>query len=260
MLIMRWSLPALQTLVAAASAFNVVSFRLQELMTPQSAELDRLAAAALAAIVLLCFGMIVIWRYAGALRGLSAGVAVAILLLTAVSGFAPRMVWAHREAMVETERLAEDRRSSEAFASELREWTDQINANAATHRPLSAEQAWAFVDFAGRAGRYDDGTDPPSAQALALLRKALAADILDVNASVQGGRLNDTAPRPLFLQFYKERIEPLRHINALAAQDWAIMQLLAAAGADLSQSDAAPLIADLAKTGVPGAGRFIGLH
>lgn len=258
MLMMRWSFLALQLLVAAASAFNAVSFRLQELMAPQSAELDPLAAGALAAIVLLCVGMVVIWRYAGALRGLSAG--VAILLLTAVSGFAPRMVWTHRQAMVETERLAEDRRSNEAFASELREWTDQINANAATHRPLSAEQAWAFVDFASRAGRYDDGTDPPVGQALSLLRKALAADILDVNASVQGRRLNDTAPRPLFLQFYKERIEPLGHVDALAAQDWAVMQLLAAAGADLSQSDAAPLVADLAKTSVPGARRFIGLH
>ncbi len=257
---MRWSLLALQTLVAAASTFNVASFRLQELMAPQSAELDRLAAGALAAIVLLCVGMVVIWRYAGPLRGPSAGVAVAILLLTAASGFAPRMVWAHRQAVAEAEHLAEDRRSNEAFASELREWTDQTNANAATHRPLSAEQASAFVDFASRAGRYDDGKDPPSAQALALLSKALAADILDVNAPVQGSRLNDTAPRPLFLQFYKERIEPLRHVDALAAQDWAVMQLLAAAGADLSQSDATPLVADLAKTSVPGAGRFIGLH
>jgi hypothetical protein len=77
---------------------------------------------------------------------------------------------------------------------------------------------------------------------------------------VQGRRLSDTAPRPLFLQFYKESVEPFGRTSALAAQDWAIMQLLAAAGADLSQSDATPLVADLAKTGVPGAGRFIELR
>jgi hypothetical protein len=71
---MRRPFLALQLPLAAASTFNVVSFRLQALMAPQSAELDRLAAGALAAIVLLCVGMIVISRYAGALRGLSAGV------------------------------------------------------------------------------------------------------------------------------------------------------------------------------------------
>ena len=109
-----------------------------------------------------------------------------------------------------------------------------------------------------RAGRHDDGADAPSAQALALLRKAIAAGMIDVNAPVQGKRPSDTAPRPLFLQFYMESIEPVRRGSALAAQDWAIMRLLATGSADLSQPEAAPLVTDLAKTEVPGAGRFIG--
>ncbi len=257
---MRRSVLAVQLLVAAASVFNVVSFRLQELMAPQSAELDRLAAAALAAIVLLSAGMIMLWRYGGASRGLSAGVSAVAIALTVLSGFAPRIVWAHRQAVAEAARLAEDRRLDEAFSIALRTWRTAIDDNAAAARPLTTERAWEFVNLVSRAGRYDDGTDPPGTQALALLRKALAADILDVNAPVQGRRLSDTAPRPLFLQFYKEQVETFGRGSALAAQDWAIMQLLAASGADLSSSDAAPLVADLAKTAVPGPGRFIELR
>jgi len=55
------------------------------------------------------------------------------------------------------------------------------------------------------------------------------------------------------------RVEPVSGVGALMIQNWSIMQLLATSGANLSQPDAAPLAADLMRTVVPGAGRFVGL-
>ncbi len=257
---MRRTFLVLQLLAAAASAVVVVSFRQQELLAPQTAELDHLAEAALAAIVLLSVGAIVAWRYTGASRRLSIAVSAVIVALTVLSGFAPHLIRAHQRAVAEAARAAEDRHRDEALALELRTWTATIDDNAAIARPLTAEQAWEFVNLVSRAGRYDDRPDSFPAQALALLHKALAEKILDVNAAVQGRRLSDTAPRPLFLQFYREQIEPAGRVKTLQAQDWAIMKLLAEAGADLSRPDAAPVIADLGKTEVPGPGRFIGLR
>ena len=258
--IMRRTFLVLQLLAAAAGVFLVVSFRLQELLAPQSAELDRLAEVALAAIVLLSIGMIVILRFAPELRRLSIAVSVAILALTILTGVAPRLLWTHRRAAIEAARLDEARRRDEAFAQELRTWAATIDANAGSARRLTAEQAWALVNVVSVAGHYDDGANPFSSQALALLRKALAANIVDVNLGVQGKRASDAAPRPLFLQFYKEQIEPAGRVKTLAAQDWTIMKLLAGNGADLARPDAAALVADLAKTEVPGPGRFIGLR
>ncbi len=247
----------LQLLAAVASAFVVVWFRLQELLTPQSAELDHLAEAALAAIVLLSLAMVAISRLAFSSHGFGIAVRVGILALTVLSGFGPHILRAPRKAALEAAHLADERRLDEAFLREVETWRMTIDHDAAAARPLTAEQAWEFIDLVSRAGYCND---PPPAQALALLRQALAAKILDVNVMVQGRRRSDTAPRPLFLQFYKERVEPLGRIRALPAQDWAIMKSLAANGADLTLPDAAPLVADLARTEVSGPWRYIGLQ
>jgi ArsR family transcriptional regulator, arsenate/arsenite/antimonite-responsive transcriptional repressor len=82
-----------------------------------------------------------------------------------------------------------------------------------------AEQAWAFLDCVTSAGYRDDGAVPPSAQALDLLRRALVSGLIDVNATVRGHRLKDPISRPLFLQFYKERVEPLRYALARGKAD-----------------------------------------
>lgn len=257
---MRWSLLLIQVLVAAASAINVVAFRLQNLLAPQSAELDNSVILALAAIVALSAVAVLASRHGRATRAMRAGITVTAIVLTVAAGFAPRLIEAHRQAAAEAARLAEDQRREQAFVRQLREWTDEVDGRAAALRPFAPEQAWAFVDFVSRAGRRSDGPDAPSAQALALLRKALQAKIIDVNGQVQGARFSDLSPRPLFLQFYKEHVEPVRRATAITAQDWAIMRELAAAGADLSLADAAPLVADLSKTPAPGAAQFIGLR
>src|SRR5262249_25439964 len=156
----------LQWVAAAVSLVNVVFFRLQELLAPQSAELDRLVTAALVAVAVLSIGAILISRYLRGSPALRSGIALGLIVLTVLAGFAPRLVGAHRQAAVAAQHAAEDQQRDEAFATELSTW----RATIAVQHPLAAEQSWAFVDFVSRASRYDDGADPPSAQALALLR------------------------------------------------------------------------------------------
>jgi len=260
MLVMRRLCLILQLVTAIGGAVAAVSFRLQNLLSPHGAELDHLVIAAVVAIAVLSVGAVLLWRN-GAIAGRARlGVSGVLIALTVLCGFVPGAVEAHRQATVEAARQLDDQRREQAFARELREWTDQVDGDVATLRPFTAEQAWAFVNFVSRAGRYDDGPTPPSAQALALLRKALISGRIDVNAPVQGVRPSDTAPRPLFLQFYKEQVEPVRRATTLPEQDWTIMRLLATSGANLSRPDAAPLAADLTRTVVPGAGRFVSLR
>ncbi|WP_284270372.1 hypothetical protein [Bradyrhizobium iriomotense] len=247
----------LQLLVASASVFNVIRFRLDNLLIERGVELDRLTLAGLAVAAISTAAVLVLcWRVT-ALTPPRAGLALVLVGFTALSGVAPGMIESRVRAVEHATREAEQQQLDDAFARELVQWTADIDRRAAAVQPLQPEQAWSFVDCIASAGYRDDGANPPSAQALELLRKALAAGLIDVNAAVLGHRLKDTAPRPLFLQFYAERVAPVR--NVLARQDWEIMRLLAAGGADLASPDAAPLVADLAKAVVAGPSRFVSL-
>jgi hypothetical protein len=255
---MRWPLTILQLLAVWASLFNVICFRLDNLLLERAAELDRLTLATLAVAAALTAAVLVLcWR--GTVLSLPrAGLAVLLVVLTALSGFVPGIIESHIRAAEHVARKAEQQDRDQAFARELLQWTTDIDRRVAAAHPLEPEQAWALLDCVTSAGYRDDGAAPPSAQALDLLRRALAARLIDVNATVPGHRLKDPTSRPLFLQFYKERVEPLRY--ALARQDWEIMRLLATNDADLSLPAAAPLIADLEKTVVPGPSRFVSLR
>ncbi|WP_128967183.1 hypothetical protein [Bradyrhizobium guangdongense] len=253
---MRWPLPALQIVVAFASAFNVIRFRLDNLLLEGAAELDHLTLAALVTIAVLTAAVLALcWRVpAATTRGTT--LALVLVALTALSGFVPQTVQKERRTAEHVASQAQAERREQTFAREMQGWADDIDKRIAGPHPLEPDQAWAFLDAVSSAGYRDDGPNPLSARALELLQKALAAELLDVNAEVPGHRLKDPTARSLFLQFYKERIEPLRY--SLAKQDWEIMRLLATR-AELLQPDAAPLVADLKKTMVPGPSRFISL-
>jgi len=250
----RWPMTILQLVVASASVFNVIRFRLDNLLIERAVELDRLTVAALAAVaVFTAAALVLCWRVT-VLSPPRAGLALLLVGLTALSGFVPGIMESRVLAAEQVARKVEQQHRDQAFARELLQWTADIDRRVAAAHPLEAEQAWAFLDCVSSAGYRDDGAVPPSAQALDLLRRALVSGLIDVNATVRGHRLKDPISRPLFLQFYKERVEPLRY--ALARQDWEIMRLLATNGADLSLSDTA----DLEKTVVPGPSRFVSLR
>jgi 4-amino-4-deoxy-L-arabinose transferase-like glycosyltransferase len=254
----RWFITNMQLIAVLLSVANVVRFRLQNLMIERSAELDRLALLALAiAAAATVAGLFTCWRR-GSLSRVRGLAAVLLMALTVAAGFMPDMVESRLLAADRSAGEAERLQRDQAFARELRDWTSEIDRRIANHAPLPPEQAWAFLDCVSTAGYRDEGDAPPSSRAIAVLQKALGAGLIDVNAGVPSHRAKDPEARPLALQFYRERIEPLRRV--LARQDWEIMRLLAQNGADLSSPEAAPLVEDLGRRVVPGPSRYISLN
>ncbi|WGD55567.1 hypothetical protein QA641_17780 [Bradyrhizobium sp. CB1650] len=253
---MRWLIPALQMVIAFASAFNVIRFRLDNLLIEGATELDRLTLSALVAIAVLTTAVLTLCWRVPAIMPRRAALALLMVALSSVCGFVPQTLQKQRRTEEYVASRAREEHRDNVLVSELRWWAEDIDKRIAASHPLEPDQAWALLDAVSSAGHRDDGPNSPSAQALELLQMAIAAGLIDVNADVPGHRLKDPIARPLFLQFYMERIEPLRY--SLARQDWEIVRLLASS-AELSRPDAAPLLADLKKTVVPGPSRFISL-
>ena len=247
---MRITLVIVQIVVAALGVANIVHYSLDNLLSTQqpTTTID----AALAAIAALTIaGIAVGWKartpYAPALLGLC-------IILTTAAGFAPRVV-ARYEAEAAARQLAqEDRRADQGLQDDLGRWSTEVDARMAAQRPVTGAEAWALLDVVRTAVLRDR-----SPEATALLQKAISGKVLDPNVPVQGKRPVDTAPRPLFLQFYKEAVEPGLRVHALRAADWKLMQILAA-GADMADPDAAALATELGKTPKPSAGDFISLE
>lgn len=256
--IMRRFIVLLQFIVAAAGMFMLVRFRLDNLLLEQAAELDRLTVSALVVITVCTVWNVVLCRQATALSQRSAGPAVLLLAVTAVSGLLPEIVETRSRASAQIARESEQQQRYREVERELQAWAAELDRRTAQSRPLEAERAWELLDAVSTAGYWDQEPDPLSLRALAVLRKALTSRLMDVNAMVRGHRPKDETTRSLYLQFFKERVEPFYH--ALPRQDWEIMQLLAGAGADLARPDAAALVADLAKTPQSGPSRFITLR
>ena len=116
-----------------------------------------------------------------------------------------------------------------------------------------------FLFFVTGSDLSNRGLGDYSVPALALLLRALQQQVVDPNGRVKGPRLPDVAPEPLFLDYYKAWVRPVRH-GPVDAMKWKIMRLLAENGADLTMPEAAYLAEDLRKPERPGiSGRWIEL-
>jgi hypothetical protein len=258
---MRVMLFTLQLLVAGASVANIFFFRVGNMFAPRISESEPVIQGAMVALMLLTAAMwFACWRGQWPPRRAKLMGLVSILALTVLAGFTPRLVAERREAVVAAERAEDNRRFEEDFAHELQRWAARVDALASGRQAFAGEEAWAFFKFVVNSDLSYRGLADHRAEAIALLQRALADKSLDPNVPVQGARRSDTTPRPLFLQFYAESIEPGRRVNAVRADDWQMMQVLAANGVDLARPDAAALVGDLAKTAVPGPGRFVTLR
>ena len=84
---------------------------------------------------------------------------------------------------------------------------------------------------------------------MAILRRALETKILDPNAPVTDWVMPPIGRVPLYLRLHRElRQAPGRLV---LAQDWNILLMLIASGADLSVPLAEPVAADLRRTATP---------
>lgn len=104
---MRLPILVLQLLVAAVSVFNVIRFRLDNLLVERGAELDRLALAGLAMTAIATAAVLVLCWRATALSLPRAGLALVLIGLTALSGVAPGMIESRVRAVEDGTREAE---------------------------------------------------------------------------------------------------------------------------------------------------------
>ena len=133
-----------------------------------------------------------------------------------------------------------------------------VAARIASNRPFTPEQAFDVLWFVSGSDLSYRSLPDYSADALALLRQALDAKIIDPNGRVTAGPYKRLNGLPLFLYFYRSQVKPGIDANALRIKEWDLLMTIVRAGADLSLPEAASLNEDLRETPVPGApGRFV---
>jgi len=247
---MRITLVVVQVVVAALSVANIVHYSLDNLLSTQQPT-TTINAAVAAIFALTIAGIAVGWKagtpYAPALLLLC-------ILVTTAAGFAPRVVARYEAEAALRLRAQEERRADQGLQDDLGRLSADVDARIAAQRTLTGAEAWALLDVVRTAVLRDRGPE-----ASALLQKAIGSKVLDPNTPVQGKRPVDIVARPLFLQFYKETVEPGQRVHALRASDWKLMQILAE-GADLRHPEAAALATELRKTPKPGVSGFITLE
>ncbi|CCE12167.1 membrane hypothetical protein [Bradyrhizobium sp. STM 3843] len=251
---MRLVLLAVQIVVAGLSLANIIYFRLNNLLAPSQPEAA--TSGAVLAIVGLTIAAIGVSRKATAPR--LPTILALLIVLTGTAGFVPRLTAVYEADVAARLRERDDQNAEQIMQSDLTRWSAEIDARLAEHRALSGDEAWALLDAVRESDLRYRGLANRQPEAIALLQKAMKGKVFDPNVMVQGKRPVDTAPRPLFLQFYKETIETGKRARAVRAADWQLMQVLAV-GADLTRPEAAALAADLGRTVKPRAGDFITL-
>jgi hypothetical protein len=232
-------------LVLAASALSgasVVWFWLDGLMKVRP-EATRLALtyAPVAILLLAVIALILAWQ--ARRQALVIGLCVLILL----AGVTPRLVDFTAESLADRQAQSEDDSVVADFETDFAARTKDVAARSASreiYRPLAMLD---LVDFAGTADLSYRSLPDHTAEAVALLKQALAAGLVDPNVRLDDPPVAKYAGAPLYLYVYDRDVKPLR-ARLIKARDWDLLQLLITNGADLTVPEAAELRADLAKT------------
>lgn len=242
----------LPLVAAAASLINLVAFALDQIMRPSWPQATTIAWYVAFALVIA--GVVL------AMRQMETGrrsILVVALVLVIAAGFLPRAA----DFFAVQEQIAEDQAEGAdiemEFQSALLEWGDDVAARTESGTPWTAEEGFQFLDFAAASDLTWHSLPDHTPEAFALVKEALAAKVLDPDALTTPAT-PDSAPATLTLAWYDKRIRP-GSPNVIERRPWEVLQLLVAGGADLAADDAAALREDLAKTVVPGEGRFISL-
>ena len=249
---MRWFWAGVLVIAAAVAIGSLLLIKIGNMMTPGAGPDDRLMLAALGAIVVVAVtGLVPAFRLPPLASAVCTVFAVALM---AGAAFVPHAAdWsekAERAARIAAEQGAYQTR----FLADLEARREDVEARIAAGRPFAPEEADAFLAFVRRSNlSYVQGPNHMPA-AIALLRRALEAKILDPNAPVRDFVMAPIGPVPLYLRLHRE----LRQApdQPVLAQDWNILLLLIAGGADLSVPLAAPVAADLRKTATPEYGEL----
>ena len=243
---MNWPLIAGLLVAAAASIWNVISFKLEHLWAPSSHLMDFTLLGSIVEIFILVIGaLVLVWRGKNSARWL-----VFATVLTLTVGFAPRILDATENRIALSMRLVDDRQIESKLLSDIEARKQDVEARIAAKRPYSPAESLRLVDFVGDSDLSFRSLPDHSDTTFVLLQRALEGKILDPNTLVKGPRPVDVSSEPLFLYFYRATVRPTPQ-SRIRNRDWRVLQLLVAAGANLTVAGAAPLVDDLRKTPKP---------
>jgi hypothetical protein len=245
---------AIQLPAAATSILILLYFALANFLAPSAEAIAWMTVAALGVIAILTISSP--FAAAKGTRWL-----VAVAATTVIVGCIPPIVITATRYATAVARQAEDRRFDAEFRSNLAARKQDVAARISNGRPYDPEEAFDFVWFVAQANLGYRGLPDYSGDALALLQQALESKVVDPNGRVQHGPWSTWSGAPLFLYFYEGRVRPAVRANTIDPEDWKVLELMVANGADLTIAEAMPLKEDLQKTPVrEGPGRFLRLH
>jgi hypothetical protein len=181
------------------------------------------------------------------------------LAVVLAAGFLPRAVDVAVLAEEEAVEISEDTAAEMAFQEQHLAWSDDIATRVEESRPWTADEGFAFLEFAADSDLTWRSLPDHTPQAFALVEEALAEKILDPDALTTAAGVADSPAVTLTMLWYDRRVRP-GSPRAIDRHDWAVLQMLVAANADLTADDAAPLREDLAKIVIDDGGRFIRLE
>lgn len=237
-----------QSVAAVLGVAIVAASIIPQIMAPSYAAADSARLHALLAIVLMTAAVLIPEFNRRAVPIVA--VAVTMVLTLAVGAW-PHYVYDRekREAAArhEARKRADDAAHDAKALARIEARTRDLEARLADRRPYGGQDALAFVHEVSYVDLKYLGLPDRSAIMLALLKRALAAGLIDPNVPVKGSRPVDVNPEPLFLHYYRAEIR--RYPNAsIRPSDWDMFKLLVASGADLTLAGGHPIADDLQKS------------
>lgn len=259
---MRWIWLGATLAAATASTISLLFLVLSFIMRSGASEVETIALTAFCVVIaVFVIAVILAFTTSPPLWRFVFPTAIAVIL---IAGFVPHLLSAQAERQVARARAAADQAFEAKVVADIAAIGREVDRRIAEKRPYTPQEMLAFLNFVGDTNLTYRSRGDHSPEALALLKRALDAKLVDPNAMVRGPRPVDVADVPLFLQFYRSRIRwSTRPPGAVRVDkiDWDIFRLLAAGGADLAQSAAAPAVEDLQrKATVDDTGRYLELE
>src|SRR5262249_33023666 len=105
------------------------------------------------------------------------------MVIVLIAGFTPRILYAQLRHQQEQSRLAEDRAFNERPLAALATRRQDIETRIAEHRPYTGPEALVFFNQVTSSNLTYRGLGDHSADALAMLKRALDGKILDPNVT-----------------------------------------------------------------------------
>jgi hypothetical protein len=250
--------------VAAVSLWNLVSFRLDHLLRPSWPEITLGAWYAALAVVLLA-AAVAFWskRWSMLLPALSVVFAAGFLPSIADGTGGRDAASGQPEAPVAQQAHDVQQSAPPPAAVEpvsapptgLAGLAQEIEARREARDPWNAEEAYAFLELVAA---DDTETGDVTPEPAALVREALAAEVLNPDALTTAAPVADSPAVSLTVLWYDNKIRPGAP-DAVPRRAWEVLLALVAGGADIASDAAGDLRADLSKSVIDNGGPFIGL-